>query len=116
MSYVARHKSDARSGAPSSVTLVWIPIPRTQSSALHAYWVPLMCFGYSFEMCPENNIWRIVCVDDSSNDDSPLAGDISGGVIPLLTRMARDSLKTRRADRQVYITLFFENVCAYQGG
>ena len=36
--YGARHKSDARSGAPASVTLVWIPIPRIQSSALHAFW------------------------------------------------------------------------------
>jgi hypothetical protein len=56
--------------------------------------------------------WQGICLRHAA----PLAGDIGGGVIPLLTRMARDSLKTRRAERQVYRTPFFANMCAYQGG
>ncbi len=61
-------------------------------------------------MCPDTIfgfLFAQVNYRDNSNNDSPLAGDISSSVIPLLTSMARDSLKTRLAKRQVYRTPFF---------
>ena len=53
------------------------------------------------------------CVSsDSRNEEPPLSGDAGGSVIPLLTRMARDSPKTSRAEqeqqRQVYRMPFLE--------
>ncbi len=116
MSYGARHKSDARSGATASVTLVWIPIPTIWSSALHAFWVPLMYFGHSLETGPDKIFDLLFAQVTIATMTRPLPGRSAKALSHF--SLAWQGIRSRHAAQSCRYTesLVFENVCAYQGG
>jgi hypothetical protein len=118
MSYGSRHnlKSDARNGASASVTLVWIQIPRIQSSALYAFWVPLMCFGHSLEICPDTIFGLLFAKVTAATTTRPLpwisAAALSHFSLAWQGIHSRHSAQSGRYKEH----RFSENVCVYQGG
>ena len=97
MSCVDRVNSGARSAVPTYLTPSQNLSQRNRSSGFHASLVPVMCY-LSFKHITD------ACHSDtgkSSEDESLSLTYNGGGVIPILTRMARDSLRTRRSRQEM---------------